>query len=177
MLTASFFGWHFDVVPTGSMEPAFNPGGMVITRPAEPEEIKLGDPILFREPTTGGSICHRVIAIKEVDGQLFYQTKGDANEYADPDLVSSQDLIGKTILYIPGVGNIAYLSRLHATPITVFGKPISVAMLIVAAAGLTVIGLEFKNIYEWVFRPHVKRRQEIFKKRKFRLARRKRMFA
>ena len=179
MLTASFFGWQFDVVPTGSMAPAFNPGGMVVTRPAEPKDVRVGDAILFRELyiEEEARICHRVIDIKEIDGQLFFQTKGDANEYADPDLVSSQNLIGKTIYYLPRVGNIAYLFRLHETPITLMGKKISVALLVILAIGLTVVGTEIKNMWEWIFRPHVKRRREILKKRKERLAKRKRRFA
>jgi len=179
ILTASFFGWHFDVVPTRSMEPAFNPGGMVITRPAEMEDIEVGDAILFREPNIEAEarICHRVIDIEEVDGELFFQTKGDANEYADSGLVSRQSLVGKTIFYIPNVGKIAYLSRLQETPIAFMGKNISVAMLIILAIGLTVVGAEFKNMWEWISRPHVKRRREISKKRKERLAKRRRRFA
>lgn len=174
MVVASFSGWHFDIVPTGSMEPAFSPGGMVVTRPAELEEIKLGDPILFREPTTGGLICHRVIEIEEIDGELFFQTKGDANEYADQDLVSPQNFIGKTIFYIPNVGKIAYLLKLHETLVTLMGKEISVALLIITAAGLTIVGMEFRNIWAWTFRQEIKQREELTKKHRERLAGRKR---
>jgi len=176
ILTGSFFGWQFDVVPTESMEPAFSPGGMVVTRPVEPKDIEVGDAILFREPATGGFICHRVINIKETHNELSFQTKGDANEYADSDPVSPQNFIGKTISYIPHVGKIAYLSHLHATPITLMGKKISVAMLIILAIGMIIIGLESNNIGEWIFTPHVKRRQEMLKKRRERLAKRKRRF-
>jgi signal peptidase I len=176
MLTASFFGWRFDVVPTKSMAPAFNPGGMVVTRPAEPKDIKVGDTILFRQPhiEKEARICHRVIDIKKIDSQLFLQTKGDANEYPDPDLISSQELIGKTIFYVPRVGNVAYLSRLHETPVTLMGKKISVAFLLILAAGLIVIGTELRNMYQWIFSPDLRRRREILKKRKQRALRRKR---
>ena len=151
----------------------------MVTRPVDPKDIRVGDAILFREPQIEeeARIVHRVIAIKEIDSQLFFQTKGDANEYADPDLVSPQNFIGKTIFYLPRVGNIAYLSRLHETPVTFMGKKISVALLIILAIGLTVIGTESKNMWEWISKPHVKRRQERLKKRKERLARRKRRFA
>jgi len=174
MLTASFFGWHFDVVPTSSMEPAFNLGGMVVTRPVEMEDIEVGDAILFREShlEKEAHICHRVIDIKEIDSQLFFQTKGDAAEYPDPDLVTPQNFIGKTIYYLPGVGNIAYLFRLHESPITLMGREISVALLIILAIGLTVIGAEFKNMWEWTFRPHAKQRRERLK----RFAKRRRRF-
>lgn len=171
MLTASLFGWRFDVVPTGSMAPAINPGGMVVTRPAEPEDIRVGDAILFREPyiEAEARICHRVIDIKEIDSQLFFQTKGDANEYPDPDLVFPQNFIGKTIFYVPRVGNIAYLSHIHATPITFMGKKISVALLIILPIGLFLIVTELQNVLEWMFNPHSKTRQEILKERNRRL--------
>ena len=179
VLIASFLGWRFDVVPTKSMEPAFNAGGMVVTQPVKMEDVKIGDAILFREPNIEAEarICHRVIDIKEVDSELFFQTKGDANEYADSDLVSPQNFIGKTIYYLPGVGNIAYLFRLHEAPITLMGSKISVAFLIVLAVGMSVIGMELNNMLEWTLRPHVKRRQEILKRRKARFSRRKRRFS
>ncbi|MBU2009865.1 MAG: signal peptidase I [Chloroflexi bacterium] len=179
MLSTSFLGWRFDMVPTGSMEPAFKPGGMVVTRPLEMEDIKIGDAILFSEPRIGkeARIAHRVIDIGEVDGQLFFQTKGDANEYADPDLVSPQDFIGKTILYLPRVGNIAYLSRLHETPITLMGKKVSVAMLLIVAIALAVIGAESRKMWEWTFRRELMRHREVVKKRKQRAARRRRRYA
>lgn len=168
---ASFWGWHFDVVPTTSMEPAFNPGGMVVTQPVEMEDIKVGDPILFRELQIEGEalICHRVIDIKEIDNELFFQTKGDANEYPDSDLVSSQNFVGKTIFYLPHVGNIAFQSHFHETPIAFLGKKVSIGQLIIAVIALIVVGMELENILEWAFRPHLKRRQEVLKKRRHRL--------
>lgn len=161
------------------MEPAFNAGGMVVTQPAEPKDIKVGDPILFRQPLIEAEarICHRVIDIKEIDSELFFQTKGDANEYPDSDPVFAQNLIGKTIFYIPQVGNIAYLSRLHETPIALMGKKISLALLLIVVIGLTVVGTELKNMWEWIFRPHVKRHREILKKRKQRALKRKHRFS
>ncbi len=179
VLTASsFLGWRFDVVPTGSMEPAFSPGGMVITRPVELESIVVGDPILFGVPglEEGARIVHRVIEIEQMDDQLFFRTKGDANEYPDADLVSSRNLIGKTVLYLPHVGNIAYLSRLYETAIVFMGKGISLAAVIVAAVGLTAISMELLDVWEWVFRPHLRRNRDLLKKRKERLHRQKRMF-
>jgi signal peptidase len=164
------------------MEPAFNPGGMVVARPVEMEDIEVGDPILFRETYIGGEalICHRVIDIEAIDNQLFFQTKGDANEYPDSGLVSSQNFVGKTIFYVPHVGNIAFRSHLQETPIVFMGKKISIAALLILIIGLIVIGTELENMLEWIFTPHLKRRQEILNKRRGRLKvkrRRKRALA
>jgi len=173
VVISSQFGWYFDGVPTKSMEPAFKAGGMVITRPAEMEEIRVGDPILFRDLNIEEEalICHRVIDIKEIDGEIFFQTKGDANEYPDSDLVSSQNFVGKTIFYIPQIGNIAYRIQLHKALITVMGKEISVAFLIILAIGLILIGTELRNIWGWISNPYLKRREEILKKRRERMKR------
>ena len=175
VIVASQFGWYFDIVPTGSMEPAFKIGGMVITRPAEIEEIKVGDPILFREPNIEKEalICHRVIDIKEIDKELYFQTKGDANEYPDSELVSSQNFAGKTIFYIPQIGKIAYSTQLHKAPVTIMEKEVSIAFLIILALGLILIASELRNIWGWMSNPYAKRRQEILKKRKERILKRR----
>jgi len=175
VVVASQFGWYFNVVMTKSMEPAFSPGGMIITRPVAMENINVGDPILFKKLGIGereALICHRVIDIKEIDRELYFQTKGDAQERPDPDLVSSQNFLGKTIFYIPQIGNIAYQTHLPKTPITLMGKEISVAVLMIVVIGLILIGMEIKNVWEWMTNPYLKRRQEILKKRKERMKRR-----
>lgn len=149
----------------------------MVTRPAEPEDIEVGDAILFREPVSGGFICHRVIDVMDSDKGLSFQTKGDANEYPDSDLVSSQNFIGKTIFYIPYVGNIAYLSRLHETPIVFMGKELSIALIIIVVAGLIITGTELKNIWDWIFNRELKERRERIKKRKETIFKIRRRFA
>jgi signal peptidase len=178
MMIASLCGWNFDVVPTKSMEPVYNAGGMVVARPARAQDIKIGDPILFKQPFAEKEalICHRVIDMEKVGHQLFFQTKGDANEYQDPEPVPSQNLIGKVILYIPQVGNIAYFSRLYETPINFLGMKISTASLCISAIMLAIATTEVKNLYKWVFTPGLKRREEIVKQRKERLLKRKKRF-
>ncbi len=176
MITSSFLGWHFDVVLTKSMEPVYNAGGMVLSRPAGAHDIKIGDPVLVTQAIgeEKALICHRVIDIKNIDGQQFFQTKGDANPYADPDLVTVQNLVGKVVLYVPQVGNIAYLSRLYETPVSFMGKKISIASLSIIAIILVIVIMELNNMYKWVFEPALKRREEILKQRKQnRLKRRK----
>lgn len=171
ILIGSFFGWRFDVVTGKSMEPVFSQGGLVVTRPAESKDIMLGDTVLLRLPNGGGSICHRVVDINEIDGQLFLETKGDANKYPDPGLVSSQNLVGKTAFYLPRVANVAYLSRLHQPVLNFMGREFSIALLFIVAVGSIIAAGELQNIWEWTFTPDVYRRREIRKKRRERLLR------
>ena len=172
-IIASQLGWRFDLMAGKSMEPTYDLGGMIVTRPAAMEEIKVGDPILFREPKIEKEalICHRVIEIREIDKELYFQTKGDANEYPDLDLVSSQNFVGKTRFYIPQIGEIAHRTQLHTTALTVMGKEISVAALIIVVICLILIGMVLRDIWGWMTNPYLKRRQEILKKRKERMKR------
>lgn len=167
------FGWRFDLVVTESMAPAFDVGGLVITRPVPSNDVAVGDPILFREKGAEAYMCHRVIDIKEMNNELFFQTKGDNNEYPDPDLVSSP--VSEVILYVPHVGKVA--SHLHQTPITFMGKELSVALLLVLVLGLTAVGIEMKNIWEWTFRRELKRHREVLKKQREKALKRRYRFA
>lgn len=177
VLVVSFLGCRFDVVSGESMEPNFKLGGLVVTWPTETEDVEVGDAILFRELNTELFICHRVIDIEETDNQRFFQTKGDANEYPDPDPVSSRNLIGKAVFYIPQVGNLAYFSRLHETPVVFMGEKLSMALLSVVVAGLIIVGIESKNIWEWTFNRELKKHRERIKKRRETAFRRRRRFA
>ena len=123
------------------------------------EDIGVGDVVLFYVLSTGGFICHRVTNIKLNDNEFLFQTKGDANEYPDPDLVSPQNFVGKTIFYLPHAGKVAYLTRFHETPITLMGRQISIALLIILAIAVTLVGTELKNMWEWIFRAEFKRHQ------------------
>lgn len=147
----------------------------MVTTPEKFEEIVVGDIILYQQKFDDKvhRICHRVVEIKEVDGELFFQTKGDANDYTDADLVSSQDFIGRMRYYIPNVGNIAYISNLHTSLLNINGKSISMAFIVILMIGITIIGAELQNIWEWISRPHMKRRQEILKMRNQRIMQRR----
>jgi len=94
---------HGFVVLSGSMEPAMSPGDAIIVREVGPEEIEERDVITYQTdsdtPTT-----HRVIDVVERDGSLTYQTKGDANEDADPGSVSPDQVIGEVLFVIPLLG-------------------------------------------------------------------------
>jgi len=103
-LVATCFGWRLDAVLSGSMEPELKVGSIVITRPVQAEDISTGDVVTFRSPTSDLPIVHRVVASE--DGS-FFQTKGDANEIADPLAVPAQDIVGKVCFHIPYLGYVA----------------------------------------------------------------------
>lgn len=90
-------------VVTGSMEPAIPVGSLLISQDMDIDQIQVGDVVNYRsrEPGMFGIIItHRVIAIhRNAEGQIYLETKGDANQYPDGHLVDENYLIGKTVFF------------------------------------------------------------------------------
>jgi signal peptidase len=108
-----FFLWFnnglFGVRPTLisgiSMEPAINPGDIVITREVTPSEVKTGDVVLFSDENH--SILHRVVSIQTGGGSSTFLTKGDNVEKMD-DPWQAHQLKGKLVLVIPKLGWVSF---------------------------------------------------------------------
>lgn len=89
------------VVQTGSMTPTIPVGSVCfVNQHISYENIHIGDIIAFKLGGTA-TVTHRVIRIVE-DGMI---TKGDANRMEDAALVTKDNYVGKTIFWIPEVGN------------------------------------------------------------------------
>ena len=104
-LLAPHFGWRADTVLSGSMEPALPVGCVQVTKPINPEDIKVSDIITFRSPTNGKLMSHRVVAVEE-DQSYQFRTKGDANENVDPYLIPSENVVGKVCFKVAHVGRV-----------------------------------------------------------------------
>ncbi len=109
----SFFGYRFYNVLTNSMKAGkgdnFAAGDIIIVKNTDAGNIKVGDIITFI-PRRDSKVylTHRVIEIKDKLNEatgIFFVTKGDANNSADPP-ISSDMLVGKKIFTIPFVGSI-----------------------------------------------------------------------
>jgi signal peptidase I len=169
-------GWEFDAVLSGSMEPVYNVGGLVVIRPVDTETLKVGDAISFKLPDINTPICHRIIDIQYQDGQKYFQTKGDANEEADQSLVSLTSITGKAFLHIPYIGWLGEVKNLGTKKISVLGMRLPAAAYVVLGMGLLFIGLTLKDTLEDIFLPSKKMRKEMVKKQNIRLAKRRERF-
>jgi signal peptidase len=72
-------------VLTGSMEPRFPPGTLVVVRPVPIEEVGIGDVITYQlhsgDPTV---VTHRVVGVSTtLGGEQSLITQGDANDIPD----------------------------------------------------------------------------------------------
>ena len=176
VLFASRNGWEFDAVLSGSMEPVLHVGGLVVVKPADAQEIKTGEIISFKLPGVDTPVCHRMIDIREINGQRFFQTKGDANEEPDQDLVPAASVSGKTVFRMPYVGRLIEIKSFASTRVALLGKSLPAGILFILVVGLLFIGLTMKDTLDDIFHPAKRCKREMLKKRKERLLRRKKAF-
>lgn len=146
------FGWRVDTVLSGSMEPALKVGGVVVTQPVGVEDIREGDVITFYSPLNEGLTTHRVIArvtsIQDTElaqptmatpaeeASVYFRTKGDANEDADPFLVPAENVVGKLVFHLPYLG---YAASFIQTKLGL--------LLTLFVPGLIIIIMELRNIW------------------------------
>ncbi|MDD3168411.1 MAG: signal peptidase I [Eubacteriales bacterium] len=100
-----FMGYKPFIVLSGSMEPAFASGDLVLVREVAADSLKEGDIIAFREGNA--VVTHRIITITAEDGTRRYVTKGDNNNVEDSIAVTDDMIEGAYLLKIAGLGNAA----------------------------------------------------------------------
>ena len=101
------FGYGLANVLSGSMEPTFSKGTLLIVK--DTKDVKQGDIVVYQSENE--LIVHRIKMIK--DNEVI--TQGDANNVADPPFVKAQ-IKGKVVLWIPILGSIAAMLK---TPLAV----------------------------------------------------------
>jgi signal peptidase I len=101
-------GHQVFVVRGASMEPSIPLGSVVVVRAVDPTEVHVGDVLTFHMPH-GTVVTHRVTAISADDGNLAFQTKGDASQSADTTLVPASAVVGGVEYSLPGVGYLIYV--------------------------------------------------------------------
>lgn len=110
----SIGGYSPMVVLTDSMKGTIDGGDLVIVRKADPSEVQKDMIISFFDPAskTGTSVVtHRVYDVHYIDGELFFETIGDANntgspDDADDDLVPADNLVGIYVTKVPKIGSV-----------------------------------------------------------------------
>ena len=98
-------------VLTSSMEPTYPPGTLIIVKPIESQDIRIGDAITYQiESGQEAVVTHRVIAItNSTDGSMTFTTQGDNNGAPDAAAVIPDQLKGKVWYSVPWIG---YLNNL-----------------------------------------------------------------
>jgi signal peptidase len=102
------------IVQGNSMYPTLHSGDLVIFGKPSQAQIANGTIIVFVQGDTGVStldslvrpiVIHRIVGtVIQADGTVYYKTKGDNNQFVDPQLVQSNHVLGVPIRVIPEVG-------------------------------------------------------------------------
>lgn len=110
---------HLNVVVSGSMEPVFYRGDVVIIEKTNflglqefnPNNLKVGDIIIYQATWFPEPVIHRIIAKStNPNGKTYYITKGDNNAAPDPVAVYPEQVLSKVVslsnnpLVIPKIG-------------------------------------------------------------------------
>lgn len=93
-------------VLTGSMSPAYPPGTLIIVKPIDEGDIRIGDAITYQiESGKPAVVTHRVVSITTFShGGHSFQTKGDANNAVDGKPVIPEQIKGKVWYALPYLG-------------------------------------------------------------------------
>ena len=111
---------HLNVVVSGSMEPVFYRGDIVVVEKADffgihefdPNTVQVGDIVVYNAVWYNSPVIHRVINITEINGTTLYMIKGDNNKVPDPYYVTADQIRDKVVTFgdspvvIPKVGYI-----------------------------------------------------------------------
>ncbi|OAV63083.1 signal peptidase I [Enteractinococcus helveticum] len=104
-------------VLSGSMEPTYSPGDMVVSIPQD--SYAIGDVVTF-QPVSGDPtlVTHRVVAHRTGEDGVSYVTRGDANGQDDNPIIEEQ-VMGKVIYHVPYIGHVSNLFGQYRTTIVV----------------------------------------------------------
>jgi len=95
------------IVVSGSMHPTIMVDDLIFTKETDVNTLKVGDVIAFQPAGVTTVITHRITKVENEGGGLQFTTKGDANNAEDNDPVYPQQVVGRYIRRLPGVGKLA----------------------------------------------------------------------
>ena len=125
------FGYERYVITGGSMEPTIHKGSVAFDKVVPVADLAVGDVITFVPPESSSPVTHRIIGVSTDDrGRPVFETRGDANEYADPWQVS-----------LPGPSQARYSFQIPYLGYLLAALTLRPVRLLVLAVPAFVIGL------------------------------------
>jgi signal peptidase len=120
-------------VLTGSMQPAYGVGDVVIDEEIAPLDARKGDVVTFHDPSRGGAlVTHRVERVRTDGAKVSFVTKGDANSADERWAVAASGTIGRVRMRVPKVGWVLQWAR---------GREGKLGLIVFPAVGLVLLEL------------------------------------
>ena len=116
----SLFGYKPFIVLSGSMETELYKGDLAIVKRIDPKELKVQDIIAFREEKNR-VVTHRIVEINTENGEVRFTTKGDNNNKNDDGFVKFDQVEGRYVCKIKGLGSVVLVMQKPLTLITILG--------------------------------------------------------
>lgn len=142
------------VIMSSSMEKTIMTYDAIIVRRFEDSKIDVGDVITYKSEDPyfyGLMITHRVVDIKEENGEKVYVTQGDNNQTPDRLKINPKQVYGKVVMVVPKIG---YIQSFLATS---YGWIIAVVTPCLAIISYDIFKLGKKMVKN---NRYVKRRRE-----------------
>ena len=117
-------GYGTYVIYGSSMEPAIPVGSLVVAAPADPDELDIGDVVVFSSPSNGVRITHRIVDVVEQGDARYIRTKGDASPGDDPLQLNASAGVRRVVFHLPYVGYLVNFAK----------SPLGILLLFVAPA-------------------------------------------
>jgi len=97
-------GWRLQPVLSGSMEPTYPVGSLLVVQSIDASQVRPGMAVTFDDPGLPGRlVTHRVVAALPVEPAAF-ETQGDANRAPDPFPVPARSIRGHVLWHVPMLG-------------------------------------------------------------------------
>lgn len=117
-------------VLTGSMQPTYPPGTLIVVRPQDPTQLKAGDAITYQmESGKPEVVTHRITMVRlNALNELTFITQGDANPVADANPVVPEQVRGKVWYSVPYIGYVynAITGQMRTVMLTVVVGALSI---------------------------------------------------
>jgi signal peptidase I len=125
-------GWFQELtVLSGSMQPTFNAGDVVVATREPVTDLRVGDIIVYTAPTpTPIVVSHRIVAVRPDGASVVVHTKGDANPVEDPWAARlPAGTVWRVRHVIPRIGWVLnWLQYGPARPVILYGCPALLAL-------------------------------------------------
>lgn len=96
------FRYGILVIGSGSMTGNLDLGDAVLYESYHNQDLNKKDVIIFYKENT--KLIHRIVNMENINGEIRYYTKGDANENIDSGYITKDNVIGTTIYRIRFIG-------------------------------------------------------------------------
>ncbi len=119
-LVLVLLGFRPLVVRSGSMVPTYHVGDIVLVEQIRADQLRPGEVVsLAYYPEYGESLTHRVRSVRDVDGGVQVETRGDANDTSEVWTVAPDAQVGRVVASLPAIGAPATMVRTATVPLAI----------------------------------------------------------